>query len=626
MGIFSRFRRNDSTENLNVFRREENPVLFDAVKETLERKFSEGYEDKKGNFHKGGVKFGDKISNEFLEQCTSLDLGNFWSTINSVEGIQHLTNLQELLYSVPRESDIPKALAQDAQVVSAEDYNKKISDIYYGKQVYDLTPLYYCKNLRHLELNNQDNITEIDLGQFPKLQYCSMQRCENLRTIVGMWNLECFDRMFVDQNTANKSSFDFSGCCSLTYVPDLISIVCKMYEYPGKVRFDEPAFCFPIEAYIRAKNDTDTQKHLEDYNRLLRSRNYKDPINWTENSDSYVKIGLNTKQAEILKIRLDAITDTVCKNGESKLQSLYNVYQWISTNVHYDYVNSYQEAELVNSAETGWRFCDSAVKFGSNTFDGIDEFHEDLSTRRLKRQLTQAEVVDELSSNVKFTRSAYVALFNKRAVCVGMSNLFNAFAVNIGMYPKFVYCYGREDDDIRQFGNYLDHQITKININIGENLEVPYYFDVTNDLGKVRMKEFGLNAEEMQKLVEFGAKNINAPNGPSIQDFVNDLGDNSWLCSVPDKEKDKIIGIYKADDKVEVNKQNDIRESQVFISKNGTLDMKQLKRTGIILNNFTSIPNVHNPQLSAQGNATDGGASQGDSSTRQNVSDSQMER
>lgn len=634
MGLFSRFRQREKEEE-DIFRREENPDLFDAVKAELEKLFDSGYIDENGRKHRTGVEFKDAIREEYLKACTQLDLTHFPAPIKSLEGIQHLSNLEVLYCNAPREYKIPNVFQNEVQNMSESDYEKNAQRFYQGKQVRDLTPLYYCKKIRHLQLDNQDSITEIDLGQFPKLQKLSMQRCSNLTSVTGMKYLENFDRIFTHSLDAEFCEFDFSGSQKLAYVDDVISIICKSYEYPNRVRFDKPVFRFPVETYIRLANTSEVGMRLREYSQFLRRYGCDDSINWVENSEFMARSGLNTRQVEIMKQRLDAITDTVCVRGEPPLQSLYNVYQWIATNVQYDYVSSYQEGVLRTVPATSYIY-DNWCNYEFNTLSSFDEYQELIEKRIQDGKLNNDDLLDEISHNYGSIRSAYLTLFNKKAVCAGMSNLFNAFAANLGLDVESCYCHVRDEKDERSYGNLVDHQISIVKFEIAGEGAYPYYFDVTNDLGGGLFLHFAMNKEEVLSYTELGVREFASANGLSLQDGHHELNNASWLNRITDEEKEKLLGYYGNEYNEARDREQEIRNSQIFISKHGKLDMNQYAaERGMPLvvetqgaeNNASSnhAPNRNNTNLSNNANIM-GEQSNSQHANEQKVNEQQMER
>ena len=131
----------------------------------------------------------------------------------------------------------------------------------------------------------------------------------------------------------------------------------------------------------------------------------------------------------------------------------------------------------------------------------INNPSETLITKDLKRQI----------------RSAYFALWDNKAVCAGISNLFNFMAADIGLKGESVYCrFGAnnlENNSIdKNMAIKVDHQISKVTLS-----GVEYFFDPTNDLKDENEKSdyaryFALSAKQYfdNYNMQFDIDNINA--------------------------------------------------------------------------------------------------------------------
>lgn len=565
MGLFLR------DKHKNEFRREENPALFDAVKAQIESSIIEK-QNKFDNRKWAKMRSGEVLTDEYLQLCEFLDLHNAENGVTSLKGIEHLTNLRSLYCSGYSEIDALRKLSESYPNLTEEEHRVRLAELYKSRQIEDISPLYFCKKLRSLFCDDQDSIIDIDLGQFPELYKCSMQRCSNLTTISGMWHLNCFDKVFYDSKLTNFCQFDFSGSTKLKDIQDIVSIMCKMYEYPNKVNFAEPIFCFPIESYIRLSNNPQTRERLREYVGFCAQNVNTDVINWTENSEFMSRCGMNTRQAYMMKERLDAITNSVCSKNDSKLQSLYNVYQWITTNVLYDYTNVMQEDYLRESPN--WRevFLSSNDDFEFNTFSAHTQYQMDLGARRMDGDtLNQAEVVQEIGSNARLMRSAYVALFNQKSVCGGISNLFNAFAVNLGINARPCFCNLSEKGEPDRL-KYINHQISAIDLLV-EDKAYTYFFDITADLGGVEMGNFALSSNEAQNRVALGAKNANTPSGKDLLKVVSSLYNKSWFLKLPKQQQNEILNKYIDENNEEWQQSKDVEKSGNFISRHGEMQV-----------------------------------------------------
>lgn len=550
MGLFSRLRtrKNDkelqqtrADRNDDVFRREENPALFDAVRSVLESKYAKGFYDDSNNYYPPQkIKFGDSLYGETLDNCTSLDLHNFPGGVDSLEGIGHLRNLRVLDCSGYEECDsifeynkIKESISilsnQIIGEITEEEYRAEARRIYDSKQIKDITPLYACKNLRKLGLNDQDYISEFDVGQFPLLRELSMQCCENLTSVTGFNQLKDFDEIFYNQKIAKNCKFDFSECNKLSSVTDIIGILARSMNQSSTVDYAEPVFNFPLNTFIRLANNKDSSDFIQDYDKFLQRYPRHDSINWTENSGS-VTSGWNTRQAVMLKSRIDEITNTVCDPNDSTIQSLYNVYQWITTHVIYDKTGLCREKAVIESSTYLHRYMYMVDELHYNTQEQFDKKTDNLKELQQKNieDKSNSDLLLDASKDTLVMRSAYVSLFDKKAVCVGVSNLFNAFAVNLGVNAKQCYCYVSNEKSERNFGHITNHQISIIDAYKSGN-PTALIFDPTNDLGRKNVTLFGMGRAEADMIYELGIKSERTAIGESVYKKFNNLWGNSWL-------------------------------------------------------------------------------------------------
>ena len=114
-------------------------------------------------------------------------------------------------------------------------------------------------------------------------------------------------------------------------------------------------------------------------------------------------------------------------------------------------------------------------------------------------------------------RSSYVALINKKAVCTGISNLFNFLMADLGFTAEPCLCSTELANDARM--TEANHRMTKIYLN-----DIPYYCDPTWDLGSKESKFFCLTKEEMEKTHKFDVSAHCAKSGPSYQKALKQLG------------------------------------------------------------------------------------------------------
>ncbi len=534
--------KSKAERNDDVFYREENPALFDAVRQTLEAMYKEGFTDSSGIVHPPQeIKFGDSLYGETLDNCKRLDLLSYKGEINSLEGIGHLRNLTFLdcsnysensdIFDYERIKKYVTAKYPNTEI-SPEEYPYIARHLYEGKQIHDITPLYSCKKLVTLCLDNQDYITDFDVGQFPELKQLGMRNCQNLTRVTGFTNLKDIDKMFCDQKTANEYFFDFNRSSQLSSLPDLIGLLDRAMNQKSKVNFFVPTFCFPVNTFFRLANNETTARFLADYDKFLQRYPCYDLINWAENPDKN-RSGWNTRQAFMLKSRIDEITNTVCDPNDSTIQSLYNVYQWITTNVIYDEAKTYKERSLLGSPAHFNHYTELSPKlrknYHFNTQDAINNRDEILKyVNQSYSDFQDNDLLIDLALDRSLIRSSFSALFNQKTICAGFSNLFNAFAINMGVNAVDCYCYSRDYS-----GDYgrSNHQISLIDIYEGEQKQT-LAFDPTQDSVDPinrRFCCFGMGQDETRKYYEVGVKNVGKVHGDSLTDYLDELEKNCWL-------------------------------------------------------------------------------------------------
>lgn len=550
-----------------AFFREENPELFEAVSVTLQQKYAKGFIDTQGVYHEPQeVVFQDYIGGEFLANCDRLELSAWKGSLNSLKGIEHLRNLEVFGYFGLIESNYAltyEGINPNNREMTAEEFYAIRAKLHKSRQIDDITPLYACKKLQAIELSNQHNIKEIDLSQFPELTHLDMQRCTKLTSVLGLSKLKCFEDIFTNQDFADKCQFNFCGSTLIKNVPDILSVMERFWNSDDRPNFNRPVFMFPMDSFIRFSNDDDMRYFMEAYARFLQEDKQVDPINWTENS-GLMESGWNSVQAQMLKSRLDEITNTICNPNDSPFVSLYNAYQWITTNVLYDYEGIYLEDTLRNSPKYHDTYIEAMDKFHVNSQANFDKIDENMQQMKQEgKEISNEHVVGELGKTGVAMRSAYMALFNQKAVCAGLSNLLNAFATNLGLTIESCYCHLSDENDKLPFGYAPDHQISKMVVSIDKVIST-VFFDPTADLGGGKMKAFGVSREGLGAQYELCALNQDVKNGKSLESWANFNNPKTWLYKNGREFYDKTRDDYYEKVRIEEEKVRKLREAKLI--------------------------------------------------------------
>lgn len=471
-----------------MFYREENPALFDVIAKqysSFDVKFLINYNQKKV----------DKMSDDQLKKIVALDLTDSRADIVSLKGIEKLTNLTKLSINGLNYVDYCK-LVKVTKIKYAMNSDEKelaenldvLENLYNKNQIFNLSPLYKLKNLEVLNINNQRHIESIDLSELPNLKKLNMNWCENLQEIKNIDKLKIWNSVDI-----NNAKFDFSGCVKLNKVDEFSKCIdLIMQRKPEKEIMYLPTttFCFLLN-----KDNEIAQKIYDD--------DIKNIIKWCEISGEITKIKNNGIQMLLAKNKIDNIINTICKQDATQLENIYQIYKWVVDNVKYDFNGKKQEDNL--------------------TYEQMQELKSD-----------QNAVVNTI-------RSSLVALWDKKSVCVGISNLLNLMLADIGIVSNIVNCsLKNKKDKFMQAHNYdirlgdVSHQISSININ-----GYTYYLDPTCELPHKKFVSFLKNKEEILNNYQLIISEYKTKNGMSIQ---NILKENDLLR---EPKKDKALDAYE---------------------------------------------------------------------------------
>ena len=451
-----------------MFKQSDNPALFKAVCNAYTRQFPED---------KSVDSFSTKeLSDEQLSKITSLKIeakSGYWN-VTSLSGIENLTNLTE--FSFNGQSPLKYASEFDDAVKRSntqKGYDLESQLAFYTReyesgQIDDITPIYSLKMLKKLELKEQRKITSVDFSNNPNLTNVDMTNCTGLKSIKGLEQLHVIEGNENNNFDIFDSKFEFSGCCRLSSVENIDKLVDKLDQ--NEDAGIEANIFLPTTTYCHiSREDSKTCEHLA--NKHTQHRDY---IHWTEIGQGNVRIENTSPQMNIAKRYADDTIRTIFKGKEnvSSLDMTSGVYRWICDNITYD-------------------------------TSGL----EDAKSEDPKKRHRKADSI----------RSSYTALIDKKAVCVGVSNLFNFMMADLGFTAEPCACSTNIGNDSRM--TVANHRISKVHLD-GK----PYYCDPTWDLGSEESQFFCLSKEEMEKTHQFNISEHNSPNGPSFQKMLKNAG------------------------------------------------------------------------------------------------------
>lgn len=449
-----------------MLKRTDNPELFQAICSAYKKQCPE---DKSFNAF-----IAQELPDDKLAKITSLRIqAGVLNDVKSLKGIEKLTNLTEFSlngqssWHNAREFKNMQAMSNNPRFNLDEELDRLVEQYNCG-QIEDITPLYKLNNLKKLELKNQRKIKEIDFSNNPNLTVVDMSYCEGLETIKGLENLQVVKGMTVDGLDFTGSRFEFSGCSGLKSVEKFDLLVERLDNIP---KMDTDAHIFlPTTSYCHiARNNQGVCDHL-----AYQKEKYSiSPMNWTEIDKGGVRVENSSAQMVIAKRYADETIKTLF-HGEnpSSIELASGVYRWICDNIKYDY-------------------------------EGLEKSKVEDPNRKFRKK-------DSI-------RSSFVALINKKAVCVGISNLFNFFMADLGFRAEPCLCSNNMSNDARM--TEANHMMSRVYLN-----NVPYYCDPTWDLGGKESKFFFLTKEEMEKTHKFDISSYGIKSGRSWQQEFKQLG------------------------------------------------------------------------------------------------------
>lgn len=522
-----------------MFLREENPNLFDAIVDNAWKNITVEY---RADFLKG-VQQG-YIDDIYTESITELKLNAVGFAIESLKGIEHFRNLEYFVCNGANDRKVAEtALERRAEIINNEKLAHDSEDEEKGNfwlqppygpeelrefcrklinvgQLSDISALSSCRKLQSLGLCDQNKITEIDLSSFPYLKQCNMQRCKNLRTVNGLDELYSHVDLFGNPRASQEYRYDFSGSQNLTEIGGFARIVRKTVE--NKKEFGQPIYTFPVETCIGMTNHQKTSAMMRFYSEFACQNPNCDIFNWTENSLEQSQVGMTTGQVGLLKSRMDAIINQLVSPGDSSFAKVKKVYEWVVKSVKYDTEGFDKEILVSQDPEMVEAYNNELKKYSYNTITTMLEAEANKKPtpkRRAAKRIKEDEMRAAALRNHTM-RSSFVALFNQKAVCVGISNLFNIMLRDMGMQPQTCLCHIKPGEEYENFG-YMNHQISQLKMRVGKD-KYTYFFDPTNETVVVHETEneplcyFAMSTAELPEDTLLGPSNYDLAAGPTV--------------------------------------------------------------------------------------------------------------
>ncbi len=451
-----------------MFYRRQNPALFDvALKALIER-------------HSNIVNPEDlslgELSDDQLALVTYLEIMPE-DNVTSLKGVENFKYLEVLTADGNDLSDTAGESSACASDYSADpatfDHTrlKAIEKTYNMGQITNFSGLEKCSRLHYINLENQRNLTHINLASFPRLKRLQLNGCTNLTSVEGITALNTFN----GKTNGGYADFlltklSFINCYKLSSIDGIEQIIAKIGS-PELARFlASGSIILPTTTYCYLANKhPEIVAQLDEFYKTAERQNfYFAETGALSNTVTYYHTPM---QMRLAKTRVDNILRTLPKTTDDA-QKVAHAYNYICKNIKYSH---------------------------------LGRFLSSLEDETEKRQR------DSVSSKVA---SSFEALFRQTAICSGVSNLLNFFLADLGYQVDIAYCSGKQKHtDPRMV--VPSHQISKLFIG-----ETPYYLDPTFDLGTTP-RNFLLNKEEISISHGLCVSEQSSPNGQSLQSLLN---------------------------------------------------------------------------------------------------------
>lgn len=433
-----------------------------------------------------------EFTDEQLAQIKSLTIkaSSLGGEVKSLAGIEKLTNLEHLSI---RGQDVRQYMAEfeesikKSQVIAGynlENDMKFFENEYNSGQINDsdLEYLYQLYNLKTLDLSNQRALTKFDFSNFWDLEKANMHGCTSLKTIKGLENLN----VFTDEQNDRRfgAEFLFDACYNLKNVENFDTLLEEIKAHPIAVS-GHKAVVLPTTTYLHlVRNNPRLENDLNEWECEMGSFA---SIAWVESCSGEAWAESKSNQMSRAKQRVDQIIRTVCEGeAQSDLATVGKLYRWICDNIRYDYEGLEKETkEFLEQRQ--W------------DKDKLDRYNQTIRGHRTKDKL----------------RSSYRALFDKKAVCAGVSNLFNFFVEELGFCTESCECSSEADRDSTM--TISNHAISVLDIN-----GYRYYCDPTWDLGRTESQYFCLTKNELLRDHQLTVADNAVQSGMSLQGILRD--------------------------------------------------------------------------------------------------------
>lgn len=477
-----------------MFYRRQNPALFDVALKTLIERHSDivNPED---------LSLGE-LSDAQLALVNYLEITPE-DNVTSLKGVENLKYLEVLTADGNDLSDtVDESLncANDYYADPASfDYTrlKAIEKTYNMGQITDFSGLEKCSRLYYIDLENQRNLTHINLASFPRLKKLKLNGCTNLTSVEGITALNTFNGNsnggYADSfqtklsfincplNTFNgktnggyadflQTKLSFINCHKLSSIDGIEQIIANLRSRELAQFLANGSIVLPTTTYCYLANKhPEIVAQLDQFYTTATHQNFY--FVETGSITDLVTCYHTPMQMRLAKTRVDNILRTLPKTTDDA-QKVAHAYNYICKNIKY------------------------------STLGKFLAFQEDETETRQRNSVSNK------------VASSFEALFGKRAICSGISNLLNFFLADLGYQVDIAYCSGKQKHtDPRMV--VPSHQISKLFIG-----ETPYYLDPTFDLGATP-ENFLLTKEEISISHGLCVSEQSSPNGQSLQSLLN---------------------------------------------------------------------------------------------------------
>ncbi len=495
-----------------MLKKEENPGLYDAIYRLYGTsgkiiKDERGYRTIERYFEEG-----EPIPDNVLGNVGYLPIHS-GSDLKTLDGLEKLQNLKTLEIFGCTDRDF--SYTEVAQTEEAKQLlQKERAEAYNRGQIEDFSALYKCKNIKSLTISGQRNLIDFYAENLPKLRELNINKCSNLDMVSGLHKLDIIKEIEREPNLTSVCKLRIVACDMLTRVEGLSTfgeLAKNKVCFDPKEKTSKPLLELPLNTYLYMKNGK--SKGLNNYENALADKQVNEPISWVDNGCESCESSYSTKQMQMIKGELDKISREVWEYGGNVNKNILNTYSWITSNLKYDY-DAVREEEKLDDFKMG-----RSKKPNSKILENLrgTSFGESQMFKRLERSYEKAvrgiydsEFMRERNRKWQNTveeqsrtcRSNYTALFDKKVVCVGFSNIFNLLLVNNGVSAGPCFCASVNSRDGAGVCR-TNHQISVIRLaqveGPGRVVREIRFCDPTWDVGKQEFKYFNLTRAEIEK-------------------------------------------------------------------------------------------------------------------------------